>query len=192
MKKRNIFKYFILILIISSILSLIGYSLHSYNDTFITTKKKNIIGIYKEIALKQKNSDYDAYLSIPNLNIYRGLYIKNKKKNNVEKEVMVLETSDFSTGNIVLAAHSGNNYNAYFNNLDELDENTNIYVIYKKHIYTYKLISHKEVKKTGYVYLKTYPYPVIVLITCNKNNNKTQIIYTAKLENKKEIKTSSN
>lgn len=185
MKIKNIVKYFLILFIFSLFLIFI-YQSYRPNEKSISIHKINSKDIYNAIK-KTNDSDSYAYLSIPNLNINRPLYPIHDKRNNVEKEVMVLETSDFSLGNITLAAHSGDGYNAYFNNLDQLDEKMYIYIIYKNYIYTYSLIRSEEVDKTGYVTIKTYSYPTIKLITCKKNDSKKQLIYTAKLSKKEKI-----
>lgn len=183
MKRKNIAKAFIL-LILFCFLSLLIFqnSKIKQQETIIHTKKIFIQETYKKVMAKKKN--FYAYLSIPELHINRFLYPIGNKQNTVEKEVMVLETSNFSSGDIALAAHSGIGLNTYFNSLENLDENMKIYIFHKENIYTYYLIQKKEVNKTGYVDLDIYSFPTLKLITCNKNDNKKQFIYTAKLVKK--------
>lgn len=185
--KKDIVK-FVFLLFLFSILSIFIYQIKTTykQNTIINTDKISIHDVYRRV--KTTKQDYYAYLSIPKLNINRALYSINDKRNNVEKEVMVLETSNFSTGDIVLAAHSGFGSNTYFNNLEQLDENTDIYILYNENIYTYYLTEKKEVNKTGYIDLDISAYPTIKLITCNKNNKKKQLIYTAKLSKKEKVK----
>lgn len=163
------------------------YQSYTVKNEYISTQTKDIKDTYFKVQKKQQKDDFIAYLIIPELNINRPLYNFKDKRNDVEKEVMVLETSNFSNGNIALAAHSGDGYNAYFNSLDQLDETVSIYILYKEYIYTYHLICSEEIMKTGYVSIKTYSYPTIKLITCKKNDSKKQIVYTAKLSKKEKI-----
>ncbi len=186
MKIKNIVNY-LFILFLFSLLLFFLYQSCTPNQVSIDTKKENVKDIYNRVQEKMQEQKMLAYLVIPDLNIYRPLYDIQDKRNTVEKEVMVLETSDFSNGNIALAAHSGDGFNAYFNPLDQLDDTICIYIIYKNYIYTYNLICSEEVDKTGYVFIKTYPYPTIKLITCKKNNTKKQLVYTAKLSKKEKI-----
>ncbi len=186
MKIRNIVNYILLLFIFLLILIFI-YQSYSPKEANIKIKQLDIKDIYHEIKNSNDNLDPLAYLVIPKLNINRPLYDIKDKRNTVEKEVMVLDTSNFSKGDIALAAHSGEGYNAYFNHLDQLDEKINIYIIYKNFIYTYNLTCSEEINKTGYVDIKTYSYPTLKLITCKKFNSKKQLVFTAKLSKKEQI-----
>lgn len=186
MKIKNIVKYGLLILLFC-LFCIFIYQSYTVKDYHLSVSKRNITDLYYQIQEKQKKTDFMAYLVIPKLNIAQPLYAFDDHRNDVEKEVMVLETSNFSNGNIALAAHSGDGYNAYFNPLDQLDETISIYILYKEYIYTYYLIGSEEITKTGYVSIKTYSYPTIKLITCKKNDSKKQIVYTAKLSKKEKI-----
>lgn len=187
MKRKDIVK-FVLLLFLFCLLSLLIFQIKGFKqqETINRTKKLSIQDTYRIVNAKKKK--FYAYLSIPDLHIERFLYPMNDERNTVEKEVMVLETSNFSTGDVALAAHSGIGPNTYFNSLEKLDENKKIYIFYQENIYTYYLIEKKEVNKTGYVDLDIYSFPTLKLITCNKNDNKKQFIYTAKLIKKEKIK----
>ena len=190
MKRKDIANYLLLFFLFSLLLIFL-YQAIKGQEVSIHTKKIDRENIYNEIKNSKNSNDSFAQLIIPNLNINRPLYNINDKRNNVEKEVMVLETSNFSSGNIVLAAHSGEGYNAYFNSLDQLDEKMDIYILYQDYIYTYKLFCSDEVEKTGYVMVKTYTYPTLQLITCKKNSSTKQIVFTAKLMKKEKIMPNS-
>lgn len=186
MKKKDIVNYLLLFFLFSLLLIFLYQSIRG-KEVSIHTKKIDRENIYNELKNNKKTNVSYAQLMIPDLNINRPLYNITDKRNNVEKEVMVLETSDFSSGNIVLAAHSGEGYNAYFNILDQLDETMDIYILYQDYIYTYKLFCFNEVAKTGYVIVNTYAYPTLQLITCKKNDSTKQIVFTAKMTNKEKI-----
>lgn len=183
MRRKNIVKFvlFLTLLFLSMYLIYLSYNKNDINKKLDFSSY--LIHIKKDKATI-KTDDYIAYLKIPDLNINRGLYKFKDKRNNVQKEVMVLETSNFSNGDIVLAAHSGEGFNAYFNTLDQLDVGMPIYIIYNNYIYTYKYLFKEEIEKTGYVDIKTYSFPTLKLITCKKNDNKKQIVFTTKLISK--------
>lgn len=179
MKRKSIVKFILVVILFL----LCCFYIYNFEKEEVTSKTlfRPIKDAYVRKNERVNKKEYIAYLKIPTLNINRGLYSYTDKRNDVGKEVMVLETSNFLTGNIVLAAHSGNSRYAYFNNLDKLDENMYIYILYKNYMYTYKLFKKEEIKKTGYVDLETYSYPTMKLITCKKDSKEKQIIFITKL-----------
>ena len=82
-----------------------------------------------------------------------------------------------------MAAHSGTNYNAYFNNLVnlKLNDKINIYLNNKSLIYQINKIYYIE--KTGYLTIDNNLINNLILITCSKTNHKKQLIIKANLIN---------
>ena len=62
---------------------------------------------------------YYGVLIIPKINMYLGFYDENNKNNDVNKNVMLINTNIKNT--YLLAAHSGTGKLAYFNDLRYLD-----------------------------------------------------------------------
>ena len=134
-----------------------------------------------------KTSDKEEYLgilSIPKLGLEKGFYNVNSKNNDVNKNIELLKISDMPDkkgGIIVLAAHRGNSYVSYFNDLYKLKLDDEISIYYKNYKYTYIVNNIYEEKKDGTINVdKNIHENYLVLTTCSKKVNK-QWIVTSKL-----------
>ena len=119
-------------------------------------------------------------LEIPKVNLKKEVYPDDPIKNDVDKNIEVIEGSllpDKTNGNLILASHSGNSSIAYFKHLDELTYNDEFYVYYKNKKYKYVIGDIYEVEKSGYVEIKRdRSKGAVTLITCKKNTNKQIVI----------------
>lgn len=172
----------------SKILIILGIFLFSfrYFDSYkyeIINKEK--IGQYFNNQKEIKKDEYIAVLEIPKINLKRGIYDKTSLNNNVDKNIYVVKETTFpneENSQIILAAHSGYGYQAFFNDLNKLNLNDEIYFYYNGNKYIYKIIDVYEIDKTGKIDLDQIPNS-IVLITCIYNTNK-QITYIGKMISK--------
>lgn len=136
-------------------------------------------------AEKKKKEDYLGVLEIPKLNLKRGFYSLESKKNNVDKNIQVIETSvmpkeEFS--NLILASHSGNSKISYFKNLHKLELKDIAYIHYNDRKYTYELINIYNETKDGTISIKRdFNQTNLTLITCDKKNKTLQNVYIFKL-----------
>lgn len=124
---------------------------------------------------------YIGYLEIPKINLYRGFVDMNSEANNVQINLQIIKPSnypDVEKGNFILAAHSGNGYNAYFKDLYKLSNDDNAYVYYNNKKYTYKITNIYTQPKVGRlsVYRKK-DTTSLTLITCTKDDESTQTVY---------------
>ena len=128
----------------------------------------------------KQTEKYIAVLEIPSINLRIGLYDKNSKLNDVNKNVKVLNESvmpDVDNGNFILAGHSGHSKIAYFNNLKKLSKNDVAYVYYNSEKISYKLVSQYEIDKTGKAkIIRNFNKKTLTLITCKQHSDK-QVIY---------------
>ena len=93
--------------------------------------------------------------------------------------VKILEESTSPINNdsiMILAAHSGTGRIAYFENLDELNINDTIILIYNNKSYYYKVNDIFEEKKTGYIHIDKDEKRQLVLTTCHPKKPKYQLI----------------
>ncbi len=124
-------------------------------------------------------------IEIPKINLNKTLYPEDKTKNNVNKNIEIISGSKLpntTNGNLILAAHSGNTKNAYFNNLDKLKYNDTIYAYYRNKKYKYVISDIYDVPKTGYINIKRkLDRTTITLITCKKNTS-LQTVYIGYLQ----------
>ena len=64
--------------------------------------------------------EYIGYLIIPKINLQKGFVDKRSSENDVEKNIMIVEGSnypDVEKGNFIIAGHSGTGWKAFFNEL---------------------------------------------------------------------------
>ncbi len=161
-------KKHLLIIILIAITITLPYKLNKENtviNTITTTlkQKDNKPNSIKEIGV----------LEIPKINLKRYLYDINSELNNVDKNVTIIKEniSSNENGTIILAAHSGNNYNSYFDNLEKLKKDDIIYLKYKNISYQYKVTNIYEEKQTGYISIKNKNINQLFLTTCSKKKN---------------------
>ena len=100
---------------------------------------------------------------------------------------MVIEGStypDVERGNFILAGHSGTGWKAFFNELYRLNVGDEAYVTYKGKKYTYKITNIYKQNKTGKIAIyRNYNKTTLTLVTCTNNDEATQTVYIAELEN---------
>ena len=61
-------------------------------------------------------------LEIPTINLNKNIYPIDSPLNNIEKNIEILKYSNIEKNFIILASHSGNNSNTYFNNIVNLNK----------------------------------------------------------------------
>ena len=74
----------------------------------------------KEEELGEVTNDYIGYLTIPNLNLTKGFLDMRSEYNNIEQNITVIKGSSYpdkEKGNMIIAAHSGTGWKAFFNDL---------------------------------------------------------------------------
>ena len=176
-KKKKYKLISLLVLITILLIPIINSSIKEFNNH----KEEKLL--VQKITNKE---EYYAILEIPKISLKKEIYSINDKRNDVEKNILVHENSIFPK-NIILASHSGNKGNAYFKDLYKLKLKDNITIYYQNKVYKYVIEEIEEQNKTGNLYLKEDLNERIILITCTKNNNKTQMIYYGKLKSISDI-----
>lgn len=160
-------------------------------------KKEEIIENIKvdevnEINNEETNNNiiteyYIGYLEIPKINLYRGFVDINSTANNVQINMQVINSSnypDIPNGNFILAAHSGNGYNAYFKDLYKLELDDYAYLYYLNQKYTYQIKDIYFQPKVGKLSIyKTPNSTTLTLITCTKGDESSQTVYILELIN---------
>ena len=137
----------------------------------------------EEVKEDNNNYIYEEYLGvldIPKINFYKGFCL-----NNVQFNLFVLKESDYPdvvNGNLIIAGHSGNYSNSYFNDLYKLSIDDTVTVHYQGKDYIYKITKIYNEKKTGTVrILRNRNKTSLTLITCTNGDNYHQTIYIAEL-----------
>jgi len=129
----------------------------------------------ENIEFETKN-DIVASIEIPKINLKKELYDINSEYNDVDKNLMIIGDMPSTDGKFILAGHSGEGEIAYFNELNHLQINDQIYVYYNDKTYNYSIIEIYDIEKTGKLYLSKNENGIIILITCRIGTN-NQTVY---------------
>ena len=136
-----------------------------------------------QISYKYENKGdlYDVIISIPQINLKKGIYKKSDKRNNISESIMIHKDSIYPNmdySNVILIAHSGNSDISFFKDLNKLNEDSLIEFYYKHVKYVYKIDNWYDVDKTGSVeIIKNNDKKCVTLITCNQVDKTKQTIY---------------
>ena len=165
-----------LLLIIIKLSNLIKVNNENYEVNSYLNNYNEDVGY---INNNKNKEEYLGILEIKKIKLRKGFYKLNSNLNNVDKNIMIVSSSnmpDVNKGNLILASHSGNSRVSYFRYLDKLDmgDIASIYYLGKK--YDYKLINYYDVDKNGSVQIiKNNDINTLTLITCKKNTDKQTV-----------------
>lgn len=188
-KKRIKIIVSLLCIIISLFLIIVNYI---KNNNIIKKEKELVINYQKNISnINYISNDYDMFIEIEKINLYKGIYNINSDKNNVKYNIEILKDSSMPNvinGNLILAGHSGNGKSAYFNNLKDLTINDEINIYFNKNKYVYKIVNIYEIDKNGIATIKRDSNKsCLTLITCSTKDKTKQIIIISELLEKKQL-----
>lgn len=128
---------------------------------------------------------YVGSIKIPKISLEQGFVGMKSKYNNVNYGIQVIKGSKYpnvNKGNFILAAHSGTSYISFFKNLYKLGLGDHCYIDYNGKTYDYKIVNIYYEPKIGKVAIeRDMNKTTLTLITCTKNNKKTQTVYIAEL-----------
>ena len=129
--------------------------------------------------------NYIGFLEIDKINLRQGLLPKESYYNNVNFHVQILPLADYPDvigGNFILAGHSGSGSIAYFRNLYQLNLGDEAKVYYKSKLYRYKIVNiYKQAKDGALNVYRDATVSTLTLITCTKNDKKSQTVYILEL-----------
>ena len=158
------------------------------NQVTVAENENNQTEEKKEGLSGEITNDYIGYLNIPKINLTKGFLDNRSSENDVEKNILVVEGSnypDVDKGNFILAGHSGTGWKALFNDLYKLSAGDTAKITYKDKTYTYQITNIYKQPKTGKLAIyRNYDKTTLTLITCTNNDSTTQTIYIAELINK--------
>lgn len=168
------------ILLSNYILEKVDLAYEKYNVN-LYEEEETVEPIESEVFTEKEENDYLALLEIGKIELSRGFYDKSSTENNVNKNIMMLQDSDYpdkKNGNVILAAHSGSSYIGFFKNLYKLNVGDTAKITYKNKEYNYKITDIYTEKKDGDVAIyRDINKQTLTLITCTHNDNTTQTIY---------------
>ena len=131
-----------------------------------------------DIITYNEYKDYFGYLIIPSINMNLGFYDYDDERNNVNQNVTLINTNIENT--YILAAHSGNGYLAYFNDLRYLKVDDEIIIKFENKENHYKIKRIRNEIKDGSINILNEKNQVI-LTTCNQVKKGYQLIIEASL-----------
>lgn len=151
------------ILIIFSYILIIIDTKYFYVNTYY---KKDIINYNKEIVLE-----------IPKIKLYQKVIDKGNNYSNLNYNLVYYNNTDINN-KIIIFGHSGMGRGTYFNRIDELNINDDIY-FYNKYKVNYKVIKKYIIKENNLDILNN-DNNNLLLVTCFKKDNKKRVVIEAK------------
>lgn len=150
----------------------------------INEEQEEVIEENNNTTKENYNITYTAVLEIPKINLKNGVVDSTKNFKSINYAISVDNSSQYpnENGNFILYSHSGNSNIAFFNKLNNLELNDDIYVYYNGIKYRYSVRNKYDIEKTGkakVISRKDDKY--ITLITCDQNKKGFQIVIEGKL-----------
>ena len=139
--------------------------------------ERNTNTSYISTVNKDVNDEIIGTLTIDKLNLSKNIYNINSSHNNVEENVTILN-DDMNL--IVLAAHSGPGYIAFFNDLDKLELNDTVNLTYNNKNLVYKVINIEEQPKDRTIEINKTDKQRLILTTCSKKDKTKQLVVITK------------
>ncbi len=121
----------------------------------------------------KENDKIVGTLTINKINLSKDIYDIDNTHNNVDENVTVLN-DDINL--IVLAAHSGPGYIAFFDDLDKLELNDIIKLNFKGKNLEYKVTNIEEQVKDGTIEINKTNTKRLILTTCSKKDKGKQLV----------------
>ena len=139
--------------------------------------ERNTNTSYISTVNKDVNDEIIGTLTIDKLNLSKNIYNINSSHNNVEENVTILN-DDINL--IVLAAHSGPGYIAFFDDLEKLKLNDTINLTYNNKNLVYIVTNIEEQTKDGTIEINKTDKQRLILTTCSKKDKNKQLVITSK------------
>ncbi len=149
------------------------YHLPKFNIQEIKEKLEN--EVKKEIEADTSIGE----IRIDSINLKEKLYPIDDKKNNVDENVTILKESISPHNNnsiFILAAHSGTGPYAYFKNLNKVNINDIVTLLYEDNEYKYIVKDSWETEKDGDIEVKKEEANQLILTTCSPTDNTKQLV----------------
>ena len=141
---------------------------------FIVSVAMIFINYYE---IKVENMDIKLFhpdeIIIPKINLDQNFY--SYKERSVDSGIIYLKESDFTKDFYILAAHSGSADISYFKNINKLEKGDEIELNVSNKTLKYYVEDKYYTKKNGSINVKNEDN-ILYLTTCDKYNNKRQLI----------------
>lgn len=164
------------------------------NNIFFTETSEN--GVEEEniiddsdTGVRDEEIDLNQYIGtlvIDKINFNKGFYPKESELNDVDKNLLLVKESNYPNvekGNLIIAGHSGDAWNSFFNDLYKLSIGDTAKVIYNNKTYTYKFVNIYKAPKVGNISIyRNQNRTTLTLVTCTNFDSTTQTIYIGELQ----------
>lgn len=160
-----------------------SYKYVTERKEIITEKNKVEYTLQEQTGylVKEIKDTYDMILSIPQIELKKGIYKKEDKRNNIEENIQIHALSDYpnkENSNVILLAHSGSGKKAYFKDLEQLNQDSLIELYFNQTKYIYKINNYYDIKKNGTAeIIRDSTKKTITLITCSQKDKSKQVVY---------------
>lgn len=178
MLKKSLVSILLLTVYLGSCLLIYNLETTNNEKTIKTSKVENKTNIANYTNSKKDipPNEIIGTLTIDKINLSNNIYKIYSPHNNVEENVTILN-DDINL--IVLAAHSGPGYIAYFDDLDKLELNDTINLTYKNKKLLYKVTNIEEQAKDGTIEINKTNEKRLILTTCSKKDKNKQLVITS-------------
>ncbi len=126
-------------------------------------------------------------IKIDKLKINNPIYEKGSINNNIDKNVIILDESDYpdkQNGTVLIGAHSGTAKESYFKNLNKLVIGDVIKLTYRDKLYKYKVDKISKDNKDGKISINyENKKNRLVLFTCYPKDKNNYLIVSSYLSN---------
>jgi len=133
---------------------------------------------------KKDIQEVKTRLSIPAIRFNRYLYPLGDERNDLEKNIIFVSSSDMpdkKTGNVIIAGHNGNSAVSFFRYLHLLKVGDEIFIHHEGIKYEYVIVSRYLVPKIGTVPIRRdRTKDTVTLITCYGEDEQLIFIATKK------------
>lgn len=166
------------------ILLILYISLHAFN--FIYNKYDETVKVSKYIKYRTTYNYHEkGLLIIPKINLKTILQKANDDFSNLDNSLVYYKDLDINK-RIIIFGHSGAGYGTYFNRINELDINDNVYLYNKEYEYNYIVCDKLIISKYDVSILrKRYDKSELYLITCIKNKQNKRLLIKLSLKSAK-------
>ena len=157
---------------------LLIYNTETNTKSIKTTNIENSTNTANYINNKNIQTDNEIIgtLKIDKINLSNNIYNIKSSHNNVEENVTILNDDE---NLIVLAAHSGPGYIAFFDDLDKLELNDTIKLNFKGKNLEYIVTNIEEQVKDGTIEINKTNNQRLILTTCSKKDKNKQLVITS-------------
>ncbi len=133
------------------------------------------------------NYKSNMIIDIPSINLKATVKLADNDFKNLDDGLVYYKYNDYKN-KIIIFGHSGIGYGTYFNRLDELTFNDNVYLYKDKLKITYAVDKIYDIKSTNIDILYNDEKERLLLITCKPNDKNKRLVVNLSVKSVKTLK----